>query len=105
MRAVGIAAAVVLSVPLAGCVTAISPPKELPDWAMSRQAEVTPSQRTRTAHSAGIHRLPDRTSAGAYLATTNARSAEVLPFSPEWQAREEAFDTKLKRSMNICRGC
>jgi hypothetical protein len=105
MRGIGIAAAVVLSVPLAGCFNAMLPPKELPDWAMSQQVEATPSQRTRTARSTRVHRLPDKTAAGAYIAATNARSAEVLPFSPEWQAREAAFDIKLKRSMNICRGC
>jgi hypothetical protein len=31
--------------------------------------------------------------------------AEVKPFSPEWQARENAFDEKLRRRMNICGSC
>jgi len=30
---------------------------------------------------------------------------ELLPFTPEWQAREDAFDNRLRRTMNICRGC
>jgi hypothetical protein len=29
----------------------------------------------------------------------------VTPFSTEWQAREDAFDNKVRRTMNICRGC
>ena len=35
-----------------------------------------------------------------------ARSSEPTAFSPEWQAREDARDGTLQRSMgNICRGC
>ena len=34
-----------------------------------------------------------------------AEPADVTAFSPEWQAREKAADEKLRRSMNICRGC
>jgi hypothetical protein len=44
----------------------------------------------------------------SYVAPSSAQpaqQAEVMPFSPEWHAREEAFDSKLRRSMNICRGC
>jgi hypothetical protein len=38
MRGMGIMAAVALSLPLGGCFSAILPPKELPDWAMSHSA-------------------------------------------------------------------
>jgi hypothetical protein len=32
--------------------------------------------------------------------------AEPTAFSAEWQAREDARDVRLRRSMgNICRGC
>jgi hypothetical protein len=31
--------------------------------------------------------------------------ADVKPFSAEWQARENAFDEKLRRRMNICGSC
>jgi len=35
-----------------------------------------------------------------------AQSSEPTTFSPEWQAREDARDGTLRRSMgNICRGC
>jgi len=35
-----------------------------------------------------------------------AQSSEPTAFSPEWQAREDARDGTLRRSMgNICRGC
>lgn len=30
---------------------------------------------------------------------------EVLPFTPAWQAREDAYDNKLRRSMRICGNC
>ena len=39
------------------------------------------------------------------VAPTNARPDDIKPFSPEWQAREDAFDNKLRRTMSICRGC
>jgi hypothetical protein len=32
-------------------------------------------------------------------------SSEVKPFSPEWAAREDALDDKLRRRMHICGGC
>jgi hypothetical protein len=37
--------------------------------------------------------------------TFTQSAAEVLPFTPEWQAREDEFDKRLRRTMNICRGC
>jgi hypothetical protein len=37
--------------------------------------------------------------------TFNQPTTDVLPFTPEWQAREDAFDKRLRRTMNICRGC
>jgi hypothetical protein len=30
---------------------------------------------------------------------------ELIPFSPEWLAREQAIDDKLKKSIIICRAC
>jgi len=35
-----------------------------------------------------------------------AQSSDPTAFTPEWQAREDARDGNLRRSMgNICRGC
>ena len=31
--------------------------------------------------------------------------AEIRPFSPEWYARENEEQERLRRSMRICRGC
>ena len=86
-----------LCLPLAGCFGIW--PKPLPDWAMSTQTDPVPSARP----------TPDRgpppvgPSSASYLTPTNPD--DVKPFSPEWQAREDAFDEKLRRTMNICRGC
>ena len=38
--------------------------------------------------------------------TALPNSNDVTAYSPEWQAREDARDADLKRSMsNVCRGC
>jgi hypothetical protein len=98
----------VLGLPLTGCLGVTLPPKPLPEWAMSRQAEAAAPARVRAARRAPAERSPDRTAAVSYVAPSSGQSAqqaEVMPFSPEWHAREEAFDSKLRRSMNICRGC
>lgn len=103
-----LASAAMLPLPLAGCFGVTLPPKPLPDWAMQQQSEAVPPARVRVARRLPIQRTPDQTAAVSYVAPSGARpgqQAEVMPFSPEWHAREEAFDTKLRRSMNICRGC
>jgi hypothetical protein len=88
-----------LGLPLAGCFGL--PPKELPPWAMSPQAAAhRPDGFARPAYvSRG-----SRTAAAVYDAPTGAQR-EVKPFSPEWQARENALDGRLRRSMSICGGC
>ena len=87
-----IAIIALLGVPLAGC-----SPKPLPDWAVNRQATPVESARIAVAR-----RTPDRPA--ARVAPTGPQT-ELLPFTPEWQAREDAFDQQLRRTMNICRGC
>jgi hypothetical protein len=89
---------------LAGCAGPLWPPKPLPDWAKSAQAKPV-DPRARGARVTSKRRLPDRTVNASNVTTANAHGPELLPFSPAWQAREEAFDTQLRRSMNICRGC
>lgn len=92
------------SVPLAGCMTL--PPKPLPDWAMSpRAAPVRTSQSKAAAPNTVARRVPEYTGSVLYTAPTGAPEHDVLPFSPEWQAREDAFENKLRRTMSICRGC
>jgi hypothetical protein len=76
-------------------------PKPLPEWAMSQH--VGQVAVTRIAAAGIIERAPRR--APPSRVTLTHPQAEVLPFSPEWQAREDAFDNQIRRTMNICRGC
>ncbi len=90
-----------LSLPLAGCY-GILVPKPLPDWAMRPQVEPLEAARIKTARIKPVRDTgPGRTT----RLTPNTPEADVLPFTPEWQAREDAFDERLRRTMNICRGC
>ena len=103
MRLDRIAFVALLGLPLAGCFGVTLPPKLLPDWAMNSQSEV--AVRTKPARTVATRRAPDHTASVSYVAPTNASPSDVTPFSAEWQAREDAFDGKLRRTMNICRGC
>jgi uncharacterized protein (DUF58 family) len=121
--------ALVLCVPLAGCFS-LTGPAPLPEWAMNPQQQVASETQTRPRR-AVVQREPraaevevevaDRSGTlvgvptnvqPAGLAQDGAapRAAAVQPreptaFSAEWKAREDAEDEKLRRSMNICRGC
>ena len=93
-----------LSLPLAGCFGVTWPPPPLPDWAMHPQAEAArpagaSARRVASRRPPGEAGVASRTSPGPKA------DGDVLPFSTEWQAREEALDTHLRRTMNICRGC
>jgi hypothetical protein len=81
---------------LTGCA-----PKPLPDWVVAREVERTP-QRINAARIV-VRDAPDRGPPSHVMFTQP--QADVLPFTPEWQAREDAFDQRLRRTMNICRGC
>jgi len=86
-----------LAVGLAGCA-----PKPLPDWAVSRPvvgATLVPSTAVRVPQRAARDRGPP-----THVTPTKSQ-AELLPFTPEWQAREDEFDRRLRRTMNICRSC
>ena len=100
-----IAVVALLGLPLAGCFGVALPPKPLPDWAMSPQSEAVVSARPNFTRSVATRRAPERTASVSDVAPPNAPPSEVTPFSAEWQAREDAFDNKLRRTMNICRGC
>ena len=114
-----------LCVPLGGCFS-MTGPKALPEWAMNPQQQEASAPQAKPRR-AIVQREPrevevaDRTGAvgvptnerPAGLAKDGARPArasaaqprDVTAFSAEWQAREDAADEKLRRSMNICRGC
>lgn len=95
MRVVAIA---LLSLPLAGCFGLTMPPLPLPDWAMRPLGERTIAARPKAVRRLPAHRGPDQT-------IPTSAQADVLPFSAAWQAREDALDARLRRSMNICTGC
>lgn len=59
------------------------------------------------AHSpatAKVQAAPPRTDAVA-VTSDQADADAPLPFTPEWWAHEKATDDKLKKTMEICRGC
>ena len=117
--------ALALCLPLAGCFS-LTGPKTVPEWAMNPQQQVVSETRVK-APRAVVQRQPrevdvaDRS--GAVEIPTNEQPAglpkdgtrparasaaqprDVTAFSAEWKAREDAADEKLRRSMNICRGC
>ena len=94
-----------LGLPLAGCFGVTWPPPELPDWAMHPQAEASrpagAAPRRMAARS-----TPGEAGVASRMSTPGTRvDDDILPFSTEWQAREDALDAHLRRTMNICRGC
>lgn len=127
-----IVAVLVLSLPLAGCFgVSLVAPKPVPDWAMQPQADATEPaakpQRVVTErraprvimHEAAVDRTASTSDAPTYVQpaqlsrsvvrkkpTALSDGKDVTAYSPEWQAREDALDAQLKRSMsNVCRGC
>src|SRR5258708_1810320 len=123
-----------LTMPLAGCFS-LTAPKTIPEWAMSPQAEAAeprakPSRNvavrrpavqvvesTGTISDAPTNMRPAGLGPAVVRAVVRAKptalqppafaaqSSEPTAFSPEWQAREDARDGTLRRSMgNICRG-
>lgn len=124
MRVMRILVALTLCVPLAGCFS-LAGPKAVPEWAMSPQAydqaEPRAERKRRTAHRPArtVHSadriggisdsetvtqpagLPRGTNTGPALSSSSGPTA----YSPEWLAREHDADERLKRRMNICRGC
>ena len=120
--------ALALCVPLGGCFS-LTGPKPLPEWAMNPQQQeaiATPEKPRRAVAQRRPPQVDVADSTGTVVGTpTNVRPAglakrvtrtapasapvaepaDVTAFSPEWQARENAADEKLRRSMNICRGC
>jgi len=82
---------------LAGCA-----PKDLPDWAVVRPVEGAAVVRTNAVRT--VER-PARDRGPPPSAASTAPEPELLPFTPAWQAREDAHDRRLRRSMHICGNC
>lgn len=117
MRVFGVLA---LCLPLAGCFS-LTGPKQVPEWAMQPQAageaRAAPTSRTMRREPREPRRtVADRTDGvptivrPAGLAKDRERArveqpGDITAYSPEWQAREDAADARLRRSMSICRGC
>src|SRR5947208_1071506 len=109
MRDVGIIVVAALGLPLAGCFGVTVPPKPLPEWAMQPQAETSAPARNRvvrrqTPKTIAQRGVPNQTATVSYVGPATA-SSDTKPFSPEWAARENALDDRLRRSMHICGGC
>lgn len=99
---------VALSLPVAGCLGVTLPPKPLPDWAMQPQAREFVSVRDRVVRRKAPlivrHRGPEQTAAVSYVSGPG-NVGDTKPFSPEWNARENALDDRLRRRMHICGNC
>ena len=82
-------------------------PKPLPEWAVRPQVEaVAPARVARLKPAQDVSwRTRRRTAPQSYVTGPSTPEADLLPVTPEWQAREDAFDQRLRRTMNICRGC
>jgi hypothetical protein len=98
MRGLRIGVVAALSLPLGGCFGGFFPPKPIPDWAMSAAPAPEMPGPHRAAH-------PGKRNRADSVSLIEPMDLEVKPFSPEWQAREDAFDRRLRRTMNICGGC
>ena len=116
--------ALALCVPLGGCFS-LTGPKPLPEWAMNPQQQEASAPRAKpraiaqrkaqpvdVADSTGTVGVSPNYVRPAGLAKdgTPARASaaparEPTAYSAEWQAREDAADEKLRRSMHICNGC
>jgi hypothetical protein len=128
--AMRILSVVALSLPLAGCFgVSLVAPKPVPDWAMQPQADATepaarPQRVAAERRAPRVVRQAVEQTASVSDAPTYVQPAQltrpivrkkptalsdgkdVTAYSPEWQAREDALDAELKRSMsNVCRGC
>ena len=114
-----VASALCLS--LAGCFS-LTGPKPIPEWAMGPEAASVDEPQPKARRKPVAYRVPAvRTTvdigtvvtqpAGLSRAALRAQTvvqadpADPPPYTAEWQAREDAADDRLLRSMNICRGC
>jgi hypothetical protein len=104
-----------LAAPLAGCY-GLTVPKEVPPWAMATGAgsaeRAQPVRRAARPRAVVHHRTADEPtvtgSVGSQPAAGRAapsRASEPTAYTPEWFAQEQAADERLRRQMNICRGC
>jgi hypothetical protein len=86
---------------LLGLLAAGCSPKELPDWAVAGGVAPVAARikAERMVEPQAVDRGPPP------HVTPTKQQAELLPFTPEWQAREDDFDKRLRRTMDICRGC
>jgi hypothetical protein len=110
-----IIAALVMSAPLAGCY-GVTAQKPLPDWAMHQpvpiserlaaKPRVAAPPRDDVRQGAPTHTVSVAARRGTISDAPPVRvPAEIMPYTPEWQAQEDALDAKLRRRMHICNGC
>jgi hypothetical protein len=108
MRGTGLLLVLAVSLPVAGCLGVTVPPKPLPDWAMQPQAGAFVVAREKVARRKAPviaqQRAPEQTAVVSYVGGPGNVS-DTKPFSPEWTARENALDDRLRRRMHICGSC
>jgi hypothetical protein len=105
---------IALVVPLAGCLS-VAGPKEVPGWAMAPDAGpaesvATPRRTVRRPRVADERSISAAEPTGAVVsapvaARPAAASGGGTAYSPEGLAQDNAADERLRRQMNICRGC
>lgn len=124
MRGIEVLAIAALSAALAGCANLSAPvatadrtPAGSVDRTPPRHAEPRRAARIKAARATPVRPTPDRphepdltvnvSSAGELTAAPPpaAASETLRPFSPEWRAREDEIESRLRQKMMICRGC
>jgi hypothetical protein len=108
----------VLAAPLAGCF-GVTAPKDVPPWAIATTgaghgAAAKPVRRVARPRTLANDVMADGpTVTGSVSAQPGNSRAQVqarpsgspTAYTPEWFAQEQAADERLRRQMNICRGC
>ena len=97
-----------LAAPLGGC-CGVTASREIPPWAMATGAgHGEPAKPARRIARPRV--VAHDTAAETPLVTGSVRaqpraSSNPTAYTPEWFAQEQAADERLRRQMNICRGC
>jgi hypothetical protein len=97
-----------LAAPLGGCY-GVTTSGEIPAWAMATGAgHGEPAKPARRI--ARPRAVAHDTAADAALVTGSVRAqpranSGPTAYTPEWFAQEQAADERLRRQLNICRGC
>lgn len=100
MRVIALLSVTACFLLVAGC-----GPKPLPEWAMYPGAKIANAPRETAYHSRYRERHVPAAPRAIVAPPVAANTTEVKPFSPEWSAREDAINERLRRQMRICATC